>query len=78
MEIQRELLAGETLGLPSAPNERVEIDGNRANWPKLRVGYRVLVRWFFPGERTETLRSPKSIQYIAVSRTVMDAGGSTQ
>jgi ParB-like chromosome segregation protein Spo0J len=26
-------------------------DGNRGNWRKLRVGNRVLVRCFFPGER---------------------------
>ena len=52
-EIQRELLPGEILELPLVPIERAEIDGNRANWPKLRVGNRVLVRCFFPGERTE-------------------------
>src|ERR1700675_2869584 len=51
MEIQRELLHGEILELPSVPTERAEIDGNRANWRKLRVGNRVLVRCFFPGER---------------------------
>jgi hypothetical protein len=53
MEIQRELLPGEILELPSVSTERAEIDGNRANWPKLQVGNRVLVRCFFPGERTE-------------------------
>jgi hypothetical protein len=53
MEIQRELLHGEILEPPSVPTERAEIDGNRANWPKLRVGSRVLVRCFYPGERTE-------------------------
>src|SRR6185312_9348934 len=46
-EIQRELLPGEILELPLVPIERAEIDGNRANWPKLRVGNRVLVRCFF-------------------------------
>jgi hypothetical protein len=53
MEIQRELLPGEILELPSMPTERAEINGNRGNWRKLRVGNRVLVRCFFPGERTE-------------------------
>ena len=52
MEIQRELLSSEFLESPSVPTERREIDGNRANWRKLRVGNRVLVRCFFPGERT--------------------------
>ena len=52
MEIQRELLPGEFLELPTVPTERVEIDGNRANWGKLRVGNRVVVRCFFPEERT--------------------------
>jgi hypothetical protein len=51
MEIQRELLHGETLDLPSGPTERVEINGNRRNWPKLQVG--VAVRSFLPGERVE-------------------------
>jgi hypothetical protein len=53
MEIQRELLPGEILELPSVPIERAEINGNRGNWRKLRVGNRVLVRCFFPGERTD-------------------------
>ena len=53
MEIQRQLFHGELLEPPSVPTERAEIDGNRANWPKLLVGNRVLVRCFFPGERTE-------------------------
>jgi hypothetical protein len=52
MEIQRELLPGEIRELPAVPTERAEIDGNRVNWPRLRVGNRVLVRCFFPGERT--------------------------
>ena len=55
MEIQRELLHGETLDPPSVPTERAEINGNRGNWRKLRVGSRVLVRCFFPGERTDRL-----------------------
>jgi hypothetical protein len=53
VEIQRQLFHGELLEPPSVPTERAEIDGNRANWPKLLVGNRVLVRCFFPGERTE-------------------------
>jgi hypothetical protein len=53
MEILRELLHDEILEPPSVPTERAEIDGNRASWPKLRVGSRVLVRCLFPGERTE-------------------------
>ena len=52
MEIQRELLSGESLESPSVPTERVEIDGNRGNWRKLQVGNRVVVRCFFPGERS--------------------------
>jgi len=52
MEIQRELFHGETLEVPSVPTERVEIHGNRENWPKLQVGNRVMVKCFFPGERT--------------------------
>ena len=52
MEIQRELFHGETLEVPSAPTERAEIHGNRENWPKLQVGNRVMVKCFFPGERT--------------------------
>ena len=53
MEIQRELLHGETLDPPSAPTERAEINGNRGNWRKLQVGNRVVVRCFFPGERSD-------------------------
>jgi hypothetical protein len=53
IEIQRELFHGETLEHPSVPTERVEINGNRGNWPKLRVGDQVVVRCFFPGERAE-------------------------
>ena len=55
MEIQRELLPSEIIELPSVPTERAEINGNRGNWRKLRVGSRVLVRCFFPGERTDRL-----------------------
>jgi hypothetical protein len=51
MEIQRELLQGEVLEVLSVPTERAEINGNRSNWRKLRVGNRVVVRCFFPGER---------------------------
>jgi hypothetical protein len=53
MEILRELLHGEILEPPSVPTERAEIDRNRASWSKLRVGSRVLVRRFIPGDRTE-------------------------
>jgi hypothetical protein len=57
MEIQRELLPGEFLELPSVPTERAEIDGNRANWRKLRFGNRVLARCFFRGTQSiQTLR----------------------
>ena len=55
MEIQRELLHGETLDPPSVPTERAEINGNRGNWRKLQVGNRVVVRCFFPGENTDRL-----------------------
>ncbi len=51
IEIQRELLNGETLDLPSVATERAEINGNRLNWPKLQVSNRAVVRCFFPGER---------------------------
>jgi hypothetical protein len=53
VEIQRELLDGETLELLWVPTERAEIKGNRGNWRKLHVGLRVLVMCFFPGERIE-------------------------
>ena len=55
MEIQRELLHGKILGLSGVLTQRAEIDGNRANWKKLRVGDQVVVRCFFPGERTQSL-----------------------
>jgi hypothetical protein len=39
------------LGPPLAESvQQIEIDGNRANWPNLQVGDRVIVRLFFPGE----------------------------
>jgi hypothetical protein len=51
IEIRRQLLAGETWGPPLTESvQQVEIDGNRANWPNLRIGDRVIVRLFFPGE----------------------------
>jgi hypothetical protein len=53
MEIQRELLPSEILELPSVPTERAEIDGNRGNWRRLHVRNRVVVRCFFPGERSD-------------------------
>jgi hypothetical protein len=53
MEILRKLLHGEISEPSSVPTERAEIDGSRASRSKLRVGSRVLVRCFFPDERTE-------------------------
>ena len=50
--IRRKGNDGEIRELPSVPRERAEIDGNRANWRRLRVGNRALVRCFFPRERT--------------------------
>ena len=55
MEIQRELLQGEVLEVLSVPTERAEINGNRGNWRKLRVGDRVLIRCIFPGENNDRL-----------------------
>jgi hypothetical protein len=59
MEIMRQLLHGEILELPWVTTQRAEIDGNRANWRKLHVGNRVLVRCFFPEERTSAPRLAK-------------------
>jgi hypothetical protein len=56
MEIMRQLLHGEFLELPWVTTQRAEIGGNRANWRKLHVGNHVLVRCFFPGERTSAAR----------------------
>jgi hypothetical protein len=56
MEIMHQLLHGEILELPWVTTQRGEIEGNRTNWRKLYVGNRVLVRCFFPGERTSALR----------------------
>jgi hypothetical protein len=53
MVIQRQLLHGEVLEVLSVPTERAVIDGNRGKWSSLYVGNRVVVRCFFPGERTE-------------------------
>ena len=53
IEIQRELVHGEYLELPSVLTERADLDGDRVNWPKLWVGSRVVARCFFPGERAE-------------------------
>ena len=51
IEIQRQLFAGETWGPPLAESlQQIEIEGNRAHWPNLRVGDRVIVRLLFPGE----------------------------
>ncbi len=72
MGIQRELLRGETLELPSVPTERVEIDGNRVNWPKLWVGNRVVVRCFFPGETGPDIAVP-SLPFQPVELLEIDA-----
>lgn len=53
IEIQRQLLHGEILEVPSVPTERAAINGDRGKWPKLHVGNWVVVRCFFPGETTE-------------------------
>ena len=50
IEIQRKLLANENLGSPLVALREEEILGNRANWPNLQLGDRVIVRCFFPGE----------------------------
>jgi hypothetical protein len=50
IEIQRRLLANENLGSPLVAVREEEILGNRANWPNLHLGDRVIVRCFFPGE----------------------------
>ncbi len=50
IEIQRKLLANESLGSPLVAVREEEILGNRANWPNLQLGDRVIVRCFFPGE----------------------------
>ncbi len=50
IEIQRKLLTSESLGSPLVAVREEEILGNRANWPNLQLGDRVIVRCFFPGE----------------------------
>src|SRR5258707_14862514 len=50
IEIQCKLLANESLGSPLVALREEEILGNRANWPNLQLGDRVIVRCFFPGE----------------------------
>jgi hypothetical protein len=55
MEIQRKLLRGEILGPLSVPTEQAALNGNSRQLGRLQVGDRVLVRCFFPGERTEHL-----------------------
>jgi hypothetical protein len=50
IEIQRKLLANESLGSPLVAVNEEEILGNGANWPNLQLGARVIVRCFFPGE----------------------------
>jgi hypothetical protein len=44
------IIVNESLGSPLVAVREEEILGNRANWPNLRVGDRVIVRCFFPGE----------------------------
>ncbi len=44
IEIQRKLLANEFLGSPFVAVREEEILGNRANWPNLQLGDRVIVR----------------------------------
>ena len=70
IEIQRELVHGEYLELPSVPTERADLDGNRVNWPKLWVGNRVVVRCFFPGE-TEPNTAVPSLPF-QLGRTLGD------
>jgi hypothetical protein len=50
IQIQRKLLANESLGSPLVAVREEEILGNRANWPRLQLGDRVIVRCFFPDE----------------------------
>jgi hypothetical protein len=50
IEIQCKLLANESLGSPLVALREEEILGNRANWPNLQLGDRVIVRCFFPRE----------------------------
>jgi hypothetical protein len=50
IEIERKLLANESLGSPLVAVREEEILGNRADWPNLQPGDRVIVRCFFPSE----------------------------
>jgi hypothetical protein len=50
IEIQRKLLANESLGSPLVALREEQILGDRANWPNLQLGDRVIVRCFSPGE----------------------------
>jgi len=45
-EIQRKLFRGEVWEPPPGPVQRMEIGGNRAFWPDLKVGDHVIVRCF--------------------------------
>ena len=45
-QIQRKLRPGEAFESVWEQTQRSEIGGNRANWPDLRVGDRVIVRCF--------------------------------
>jgi hypothetical protein len=49
-EILRKISPGETIPPPDGPVLLQEIPGNRARWPDLQVGDRVIVRIFFAGE----------------------------
>jgi hypothetical protein len=53
IEIQRKLLANESLGSPLVALREEQILGDRANWPNLQLGDRVIVRCFSPGESRE-------------------------
>ena len=55
MEIQRELLHAGSRELSGVLTQRAEIDGNRANWKKLRVGDQVVVKCFFRGKEPKHL-----------------------
>jgi hypothetical protein len=72
IEIQRELIHGEFLELPSVLTEGADLDGNRVNWPKLWVGSRVVVRCFSPGE-TEPNTAVSSLPFHSVELLETDA-----
>jgi hypothetical protein len=51
-EIQRKLLPNETLLWPQEPVIEEEISGDRGEWHDLKVGDRVIVRLFWPWEKS--------------------------